>query len=115
MEPSFRARVTAIRYAARDVNIYEFARLDGVPLEDIEPGAHIDIALLNGITRQYSLIPPGSVPESYVVAVKRDPNSRGGSRFIHDELRVGHVVMLTGPRNNFRLDAGAEHTVLIAG
>ena len=115
MEPTFRARVTAISCAARDVNIYEFTRPDGAPLADVEPGAHIDIALPNGMLRQYSLISPGAAPDRYAVAVKRDPNSRGGSRFIHDELRVGHLVTLTGPRNHFRLKEGAKHTILFAG
>jgi tetrachlorobenzoquinone reductase len=114
-EPTFQARLIAIRYAARDVNTYEFARPDGAPLTDVEPGAHIDVALPNGIIRQYSLISPGPAPDRYIVAVKRDPNSRGGSRFMHEELRVGQLVTITGPRNNFRLDEAAEHSVLIAG
>jgi tetrachlorobenzoquinone reductase len=113
--PSFEARLIAIRYAARDVNTYEFARPDGAMLMDVEPGAHIDVALPNGITRQYSLISPGPTPDRYIVAVKRDPNSRGGSRFMHEELRVGQLVAITGPRNNFRLREDSEHTVLIAG
>ena len=33
-EPTFEARLIAIRYAARDVNTYEFARPDGAPLLD---------------------------------------------------------------------------------
>src|SRR6476620_5301097 len=115
MEPSFRAHVAAISCAARDVNIYEFTRPDGAPLADVEPGAHIDIALPNGMLRQYSLMRPGAAPDRYAVAVKRDPNSRGGSRFIHDELRVGQLVTITGPRNNFRLREDTAHTVLIAG
>ena len=82
---------------------------------DVEPGAHIDVALPNGITRQYSLISPGPAPDRYTVAVKRDPNSRGGSRFMHDELRVGQLVTITGPRNNSRLREDTAHTVLIAG
>ena len=51
-------RVTAIRYAARDTNLYEFAPLDGKPLPTYEPGAHIDLHLPNGLVRQYSLINP---------------------------------------------------------
>ena len=112
---TFEARLIGIQYAARDVNLYEFARPDGARLMDVEPGAHIDVTLPNGITRQYSLIAPGPAPDRYIVAVKRDPNSRGGSRFMHDQLRVGQIVTITGPRNNFRLDEGAEQTVLIAG
>ena len=37
MESSFRAHVTAISFAARDINIYEFTRSDGGPLADVEP------------------------------------------------------------------------------
>jgi ferredoxin-NADP reductase len=114
-EQRLQARLIAIRYAARDVNTYEFARPDGTTLRPVEPGAHVDIALPNGITRQYSLISPGPAPDSYTVAVKRDPNSRGGSRFMHDELRVGQLVTITGPRNNFALREDVEQTILIAG
>jgi tetrachlorobenzoquinone reductase len=115
MDLSFSARVIGIRYAAHDVNMYDFARPDGTALPEADPGAHIHVALPNGITRQYSLISAGSAPDHYVVAVKRDPNSRGGSRFMHDELRVGQLITLTGPRNNFRLDDSVEPAVLIAG
>ena len=51
-------RLTAIRYAARDTNLYELVRPDGKPLPAYEPGAHIDVHLPNGIVRQYSLINP---------------------------------------------------------
>jgi ferredoxin-NADP reductase len=115
MEHSFPARITAIRYAARDVNVYEFQRPDGARFADVEPGAHIDLTLPNGITRQYSLIRPDPRPDRYLVAVKRDPNSRGGSQFIHEQLRVGQLVTLSGPRNNFRLSENAESTILLAG
>ena len=36
-------RLTAIRYAARDTNLYEFQRPDGKPLPHYEPGAHVDL------------------------------------------------------------------------
>ena len=44
-------RLTAIRYAARDTNLFEFRRLDGKPLPAYEPGAHVDMHLPNGLTR----------------------------------------------------------------
>ena len=71
-------RVSAIRYAARDTNIYEFAPVDGRPLPPYQPGAHIDLHLPNGLIRQYSLIEPEPDRSSYTVSVKRDPASRGG-------------------------------------
>jgi ferredoxin-NADP reductase len=108
-------RLTAIRYAARDTNLYEFTRLDGKPLPAYEPGAHIDVHLPNGIVRQYSLTEAKPQPESYTVGVKRDPASRGGSRYVHDELRVGKSLKISAPRNNFPLVENAPHVVLFAG
>ena len=108
-------RLSAIRYAARDTNLYEFVRLDGAPLPDYEPGAHIDVHLPNGIVRQYSLINPERDPATYTVGIKRDPASRGGSRYIHDELRVGKTLKISAPRNNFPLKEDAERVILFAG
>jgi tetrachlorobenzoquinone reductase len=108
-------RLTAIRYAARDTNLYEFQSLDGQPLPAYEPGAHIDLHLPSGLLRNYSLTTAAPEASTYTVGIKRDPASRGGSRFIHDELRVGTTLKIGGPRNNFRLRDDAANTVLIAG
>jgi len=108
-------RVTAIRFAARDTNLYDLAPLDGKPLPPYEPGAHIDLHLPNGLIRQYSLIKAEPDPSSYTVSVKRDPASRGGSRCVHDELRVGKTLKISAPRNNFPLVEDAGNIVLLAG
>ncbi|MBX9760140.1 MAG: PDR/VanB family oxidoreductase [Beijerinckiaceae bacterium] len=108
-------RLTSIRYAAHDTNLYEFRRTDGAALAPVEPGAHIDLNLPNGMMRQYSLVTADGDPAAYVVGIKRDRASRGGSIFIHDQLRVGQVIAIGGPRNNFPLKEDAAHTVLVAG
>ncbi|MDB5571541.1 MAG: putative oxidoreductase [Hyphomicrobiales bacterium] len=108
-------RLTAIRFAAQDTNLYEFRLPDGAALPPVEPGAHIDIHLPNGMMRQYSLVTADGDPTAYVVGIKRDRTSRGGSIFIHDNLRVGQMLKIGGPRNNFPLKEDAAHTVLIAG
>jgi tetrachlorobenzoquinone reductase len=108
-------RLTAIRYAARDTNLYELTRLDSKPFPAYEPGAHIDVHLPNGIVRQYSLIEAVPDPARYTIGVKRDPASRGGSRYVHDELRVGKSLQISAPRNNFPLVENASHVVLFAG
>jgi vanillate O-demethylase ferredoxin subunit len=33
----------------------------------------------------------------YVIAVHRDPASRGGSHYLHDALRIGDVLSIGGP------------------
>src|SRR5437879_1053722 len=65
---------------------------DGARLADWAPGAHIDLCLPNGLTRQYSVCGNRWDPTSYEVAVLLEPNSRGGSEFIHRKLSIGDLV-----------------------
>jgi len=108
-------RLTDVAVVARDTNVYTFRRPDGGRLPPYKPGAHIDLHLPNGLVRQFSLVVPNFNPESYVVGVKRDPASRGGSRYIIDEMRVGHEIKIGAPRNTFPLVEDAEHVTLFAG
>ena len=110
-----KARLVAVRFGARDTNLYEFVSSGGVPLSPAEPGAHIDLHLPNGLIRKYSLLESVSTPSSYVIGVKRDAKSRGGSSYLHEQIRVGSTLTISTPRNNFPLAEDAPHTVLIAG
>lgn len=114
MPARIQVRLTAIRYAARDTNIFQFSSLDETPLPPATAGSHTDIYLPNDVVRQYSLV-LGSDPDSYAVAVKRDPNGRGGSIYMHDNLYVGMELEISTPRNNFPLREDAQHSILIAG
>ena len=74
--PLIEVRLTAIRYAARDTNLFEFQRVDGKPLPPYEPGAHIDVHLPNGLLRNYSLVVARPDPSTYTVrhqARSREP------------------------------------------
>lgn len=86
----------------------------GRRLPDWTPGSHIDLTLPNGLTRQYSLVGDRWDPYRYEVAVLREPSSRGGSLFIHDELAEGDVIEVGGPRNNFAM-VPSERFLFIAG
>jgi len=77
-------------------------------------GAHLELLLPSGRTRHYSLAGDPDDRSSYLVAVLREEHGRGGSIEIHDALRVGSLVKVRGPRNNFAL-ADAQDYVLIAG
>ena len=114
-EQPIEAVLIQIRMVARDTNLYTFARPDRGPLPGAAPGAHIGVVLPNGVERQYSLIHYGPSFSEYTVGVKRDANSRGGSVFMHDQLRVGMKVKLIPPRNNFPLREDADLVVLLAG
>jgi ferredoxin-NADP reductase len=108
-------RLAATTRAADDVLIFEFRLPAGGMLAPFTAGAHIDLVLPNGLVRQYSLINPQGERDRYLVGVKLDRASRGGSRFMHESLPVGATIPIRGPRNNFPLVEDALHVVLIAG
>jgi ferredoxin-NADP reductase/nitrite reductase/ring-hydroxylating ferredoxin subunit len=87
----------------------------GTGLPDFEAGAHIDVHLPNGLIRQYSLTNGPGDNAAYVIGVKREPASTGGSSALHDIVREGDVLAISDPHNNFRLARGAKETLLVAG
>jgi ferredoxin-NADP reductase len=108
-------RVQSIARAARDIHLVELALPGGGALPPASPGAHIELHLDSGISRSYSLVHAGDALTAYVVGVKRDPHSRGGSRYVHEQMRVGATLAVSPPRNHFPLREDAVHSVLIAG
>lgn len=109
------ARVMAIAYEAEGVLSFLLARADGAALPPVDPGAHIDIALPGGLLRSYSLSNYGETPEAYRLTVALDAASRGGSRYLHEQLRAGALIGMSLPRNNFALAEEAPLSIFIAG
>lgn len=99
---------------AEGVVILDLAHPENEDLPRWEPGAHIDLILENGLTRQYSLCGDPRDSEIWRVGVLLDPNTRGGSRYIHEKLDEGTTVRVRGPRNHFPL-VDAPHYRFIAG
>ena len=87
----------------------------GGDLAPFTAGSHIDLHLPNGMIRSYSLVNDQKERNRYVIAVNNDAASRGGSKLIHETIRVGDVISISHPRNNFVLQENADHSVLIAG
>ena len=84
-------------------------------LPTFQPGAHIDVHLPNGLIRQYSIVNGPGETDCYVIGVKREPDSLGGSSCLHEGVRQGDVLAISAPRNNFPLRRDAVKTILIAG
>lgn len=109
------AFVQQMRYEADGVVSVELRPTGGGEFPSFDAGAHIDLHLGNGLVRNYSLLNRPGETHRYVIGVLRDRASRGGSRFVHETLRVGTTLPISAPRNNFPLHEDAEHSVLIAG
>jgi ferredoxin-NADP reductase len=94
--------------------LLELESASGEVLPEWPPGAHLDIHLPSGLTRQYSLCGAREDRSTYVVVVLREPHGRGGSEEIFRELGVGTEFISSTPRDHFRLVDASEY-VLIAG
>ncbi len=111
---SLRVRVARKWPVAADVTAFRLAPLAG-ELPAFQPGAHIDVALPNGLTRQYSLTNGPDDTRSWVIGVKREPAGLGGSACLHDVVREGDVLAVSPPRNNFPLRRDGLLTLFVAG
>ena len=114
-EPVLEVRVKRICYEADNINSYELVAPGGGELAPFTAGGHIDLHLPNGMIRSYSLVNDQCERHRYVIAVNRDAASRGGSSFVHDNIRAGDIITVSCPRNNFALHEEADRSILIAG
>ena len=109
------AIITSIAQAGADIRVFELTSADGAPLPAYTAGAHLDLTLGNGLVRQYSLCCRAPSPDRYRIAVKRDPASRGGSAWLHEQAAVGTTLEIGLPRNAFGLGKSADPHLLLAG
>jgi vanillate O-demethylase ferredoxin subunit len=114
MMNSISVLVASRRQEAEDIVSFELASRDGSPLALFSAGAHIDVEVAPGLVRQYSLCNDPDESHRYVIAVLRDPRSRGGSTGMHDRIAVGQTLRISAPKNHFPLQPAA-HYLLFAG
>lgn len=116
MPNPLKAFVHTLRFEADDIISIELRPARGAsPFPAFEAGSHIDLHLPNSMVRSYSLLNDPGERHRYVVGVLKDKASRGGSRCVHEQLRVGIPLDISAPRNNFALHEEATHSVLVAG
>ena len=100
---------------AVDICTFELIHSEGKSLPAFSAGSHIDVHMPNGVTRQYSLCNDPSEGHRYLIGVLRDPESRGGSRTMHETVVEGDMLRISAPKNHFPLAHEAAHSVLLAG
>lgn len=115
MNPATRhVRIVRKSVEAPDIASFELVDPDGEHLPPFSAGAHIDVHLGDGLVRQYSLCNDPAETHRYLIAVLRDPNSRGGSVAMH-ALEAGQTIRISDPKNHFPLAHDAKHSLLLAG
>lgn len=117
LDRTLTVRVTRIVRQTPEILAFELSHPWGRALPAYGAGAHVDIHLPGGFTRQYSIArAPAAKPLApYVVAVKREPASRGGSASMHERVREGDLLPISAPRNTFPIRPEARRHLLLAG
>lgn len=100
------------------VTRFEFKRSDGQLFPTFSGGAHTVVEMQDGdITRlnPYSLMSDPQDRETFAISVRRDDEGRGGSLFMHNQVKVGDAMTISYPVNLFSLDLRARKHLMIAG
>jgi ferredoxin-NADP reductase len=105
------ASMTAVADGVRELRL---ADESGTGLPPWTPGAHVDL-VLGDLVRQYSLCGDPTDASAYTVAVLREPESRGGSAFVHEQLAEGSRITVRGPRNHFPLVSADSYRFIAGG
>ncbi|MGK4591599.1 PDR/VanB family oxidoreductase [Amycolatopsis sp. w19] len=108
-------RVVEITEETPEIRTLRLVRQDDEPLRvRYRAGAHVDVVGPTGVLRQYSLCGAPDDPRSILIAVKREPASRGGSVAMH-QVSVGDHLKISEPRNLLTVAEDADRHVLVAG
>ena len=112
---TLKVRIERIADETAEVKSFTFRDPEGRDLPAATPGSHVDVHPPGGPVRQYSICSAASDRSRYVIAVKREPESRGGSATMHAKVAEGDIIEISAPRNNFALVDAPGKVLLLAG
>ena len=117
MSAMIEVQVSDVRQLTPVVREFTFAALEG-SLPGFSCGSHVQVVLpIEGRTLRnaYSLLGDPRESGVYRIAVRLQETSRGGSRYLHEQVRVGDRLQIGAPSNLFALHSQAHHHILVAG
>lgn len=97
---------------------FRFVRRDGQEMPPFSGGAHTVVEMDDAGTRRlnpYSLMGDPADRSAYSISVRRDDGGRGGSLYMHREVKPGMEMLISSPVNLFPIDWRAKKHLLIAG
>lgn len=112
---TLRAIVAEKAVEATDICRLELVSASGSALPAFTAGAHVELHLPGDFVRAYSLCNDPAETHRYVLGIQKDAQSRGGSKAVHEQLKVGDELTIGAPRNLFELDPKAKSCLLLGG
>lgn len=109
--------VEDIHHVTPIVKIFTLRPINSIKLPIYSAGSHIMTYVNNGndmINRAYSLIGLSKKENCYKIAIQLSKDSKGGSLYWHEEVKIGHKLSISYPKNFFPLSFKAKHHVFYA-
>lgn len=111
-----KAKITSIVNVAKHIKLFTFEPTNETEnFKAFTAGSHITITLPSEKKRSYSCLNPPYETNKYQIAVKLEPNGKGGSKEMHEAIQLGDILEISQPKNNFVLYENVEKYILIAG
>ena len=111
--------VERIQQESDRVKSFRLRATDGKLLPEFLPGAHLQVKVKlpdgSEAQRYYSLLNNPANRLSYEIGVLKEPEGRGGSRYLHEQIHEDDLLEIRIPKNEFTLVGSASHSILIAG
>ncbi|MBK5654932.1 MAG: MOSC domain-containing protein, partial [Rhizobium sp.] len=97
------------------VTAFALEAVDDIPdPTPVEPGSHVRLKLGGKLVRAYSVV--GGTSKRFELGISLSPESRGGSKYLHEQTRVGDVLTVGRITASFPLAKEAhEHIIIAAG
>lgn len=118
MSAGFEVIVEQVHAVAEGIREFVLVRADGSEFPLYSAGCHVVLRLpLPGRDHRnpYSLLGDPARRDRWRIAVHRQPQSRGGSAWLHERAVRGTRLTISTPVNLFPLLRTARHHVLVAG
>lgn len=115
---SLNVEIRRIRELAPGIREFSLSRTDGEEFPVYSGGSHIVLSLPLGERphrNPYSLLGDPTVRDTWRVAVRKQEESRGGSRWLHEQAREGMRIDISAPVNLFPLIRTGRRHILVAG
>ena len=114
----FEVQVSQVEPLTEQVKRFTLVATDGKPLPAFTGGSNVIVQMSDGdnqYSNAYSLLSSPHDTSCYQIAVRLEENSRGGSRFLHQQVKVGDRLTISTPNNLFALIPSARKHLFIAG
>ncbi len=109
----FEAIVRDVEQITAQVKRFTLVSPTGAPLPGFSGGSHIIVQMQDGEQRYsnaYSLMSSPLDTTSWQIAVRLESPSKGGSRFMHQQVRPGDTLTVSTPNNLFAIEPQARKT-----